>query len=68
MINRSKRNTIFSSKTVSISDFELKKTLGQGKFGAVYQAIHKNTNALYALKKISKKMIKESMMIEQLLQ
>lgn len=42
--------------------------MGEGKFGQVYQAFHKDTNSLYALKKISKKVIKTNMMIDQLLQ
>lgn len=53
---------------MSISDFELKKTLGEGKFGLVYQAFHKDTNSLFALKKISKKVIKSNFMVDQLLQ
>lgn len=56
------------SKKVSIYDFDLKKSLGEGKFGQVYQAFHKDSNSLYALKKISKKVIKSSMMVDQLLQ
>jgi len=42
------------NKKLSIHDFELKKSLGEGKFGIVYQAIHKETSYLYALKKIKK--------------
>lgn len=64
-----KSNTnYFSQNKVSIYDFDLKKTLGEGKFGIVYQAIHKETNSLFALKKISKKIIKENLMVDQLLQ
>jgi hypothetical protein len=31
----------FTNKKVSLYDFELKKALGEGKFGTVYQAFHK---------------------------
>lgn len=53
---------------MSIYDFDLKKNLGEGKFGIVYQAFHKETRSLYALKKISKKVIKSNLMVDQLLQ
>ena len=46
----------------------MKKELGEGKFGVVYQAFHKKTNSLYAIKKISKKVIKANLMVDQLLQ
>lgn len=58
----------FNNKKVSIYDFELKKNLGEGKFGVVFQAFHKQTHALYALKKISKKVIKSNLMVDQFLQ
>jgi aurora kinase, other len=50
---------------VSINDFALGKLLGEGKFGNVYQAIHKQTKSLYALKKVPKSMIKSHYMIDQ---
>jgi preprotein translocase subunit SecD len=58
----------FNNKKVSIYDFELKKNLGEGKFGVVFQAFHKQTRTLYALKKISKKVIKSNLMVDQFLQ
>ena len=50
---------------MQIQDFVLGKTLGEGKFGVVYQAIHKATGWLFALKKIPKDMIKSHLMIDQ---
>jgi serine/threonine protein kinase len=50
---------------VSINDFKLGKTLGEGKFGTVYMAIHKLTQSIYAIKKIPKLMIKNHYMIDQ---
>jgi serine/threonine protein kinase len=50
---------------VGIRDFKLGKTLGEGKFGVVYQALHKQTNSLYALKKVPKAVIKNHYMIDQ---
>lgn len=52
---------------LSIHDFILGRELGQGKFGTVYQAIHKKTNFLVALKKISKTSIKSNYLIDQFL-
>ncbi len=43
------------------------KSLGEGKFGTVYQAVHKKSRFLVVLKKISKKSIKSSLMIDQFL-
>lgn len=63
--------TTQSAKSVgpklSIHDFILGRELGQGKFGTVYQAIHKKTNFLVALKKISKSSIKSNYLIDQFL-
>jgi len=39
--------------------------LGEGKFGAVYQAFNKNNRTLDALKKVSKEMIKNHLMVDQ---
>jgi len=52
--NSSNHSSNSGKKKLSIHDFELKKSLGEGKFGIVYQAIHKETSYLYALKKIKK--------------
>jgi len=53
---------------LTIYDFDLGKSLGEGKFGTVFQAIHRDTQSLYALKKISKKSIIQNMMVDQILQ
>jgi serine/threonine protein kinase len=45
----------------------LGKALGEGKFGTVYQAVHKETKFLVALKKITKLSIKSNYMIDQFL-
>jgi serine/threonine protein kinase len=37
-----------------IRDFIVGKSLGEGKFGTVYQVTHKPTGALFALKKVPK--------------
>lgn len=50
---------------ICLGDFALGKTLGEGKFGVVYQAIHKVSGMLFALKKIPKEMIKSHLMIDQ---
>ena len=39
----------------SMSDFIVKKELGQGSFGRVYLAIHKKTKVSYAIKAINKR-------------
>lgn len=49
----SSSSSITGSK-MEIHDFVLGKTLGQGKFGVVYQATHKNSGWLVALKKVPK--------------
>ena len=41
-----------------MEDFVVGKSLGEGKFGNVFQAVHRATGWLFALKKIPKKMIK----------
>lgn len=51
---------------LSMDDFSIGKTLGQGKFGQVMVARHRKTCSLFALKKIPKAMIKSHMMIDQL--
>lgn len=59
------KNLGFKSEQLSLKDFTLGKTLGEGKFGVVYQALHKKTGSLFALKKIPKEMIKSHLMIDQ---
>lgn len=51
---------------MSIKDFEVGKSLGHGRFGKVYHAVHKATGALVALKKIPKEMIKVHKLENQL--
>lgn len=41
------------------------KKLGEGRFGSVNMVIHKNTGAIFALKRIPKATLKEHMMIDQ---
>ena len=48
-----------------MTDFHVGKTLGEGKFGVVYQAIHKKTNSIFAIKKVPKDMIKSHLMVDQ---
>lgn len=38
--NIEKKSSYFSNKKVGMNDFDIKKTLGEGKFGIVYQAFH----------------------------
>lgn len=51
---------------MTISDFKIGKSKGEGKFGQVFAARHKQSGTLYALKMIPKEKIKESYMIDQL--
>lgn len=39
---------------VSIDDFIIGKSLGQGRFGTAYMAVDKVTGSLFALKKVKK--------------
>lgn len=39
---------------LSIDDFIIGKTLGQGRFGSAHLAIEKMTGAIFALKKVKK--------------
>ena len=50
---------------MKLSDFNLGKSLGEGKFGVVYQATHKANGLLYAIKKVPKDMIKSHLMVDQ---
>ena len=50
---------------MSLNDFKLGKTLGEGKFGTVYQATHKKSGFIFALKKVPKDMIKSHLMVDQ---
>jgi serine/threonine protein kinase len=64
MFSKSSRS-IGQQHQLRMSDFKLGKNLGEGKFGVVYQAIHKDTNGLFALKKVKKAIIKSHMLEEQ---
>lgn len=52
-------------KYVEVNNFILGKSLGEGKFGIVYQATHKPTGWLFAIKKVPKDMIRSHLMIDQ---
>ena len=54
----SKKEQLTDLKKFKISDFEVGKKLGKGKFGDVYLAREKKTNFLVALKVLSKTEIK----------
>jgi serine/threonine protein kinase len=49
-----------------ISDFELGKCVGSGKFGEVFICRHKDTKTLYGLKKLVKSTVMEYGLIDQL--
>ncbi len=52
--------------STTVDDFVMGKFLGEGRFGTVHQVIHKQTGALFALKKISKESVKKLNMVNQL--
>lgn len=56
---------IASGNRMTISDFNLLKTLGKGGFGKVYLVEQKSTKKLYALKTIKKLFIIEKKQFEQ---
>jgi serine/threonine protein kinase len=43
----------------------ISKNLGEGRFGTVHQVIHKETGAIFALKKVPKEKIKSLCMLDQ---
>jgi serine/threonine protein kinase len=43
-----------ATKQFKLSDFEIGKNLGKGKFGKVKIAKHKKTGMIFSLKKINK--------------
>jgi serine/threonine protein kinase len=53
------------SAAKSLKDYELLAFLGQGSFAEVTLARHKSTRQLFAIKKISKRKIKEAGSVEQ---
>lgn len=54
-------------KPIKITDFELGKNLGKGKFGNVKLARHKKTGMVFSIKIINKLMIKQDKIIDQLI-
>lgn len=60
-----KWNTAFSrTNSAKLSDFELRKTLGNGSFGRVILVKNKHTDKFYALKVLEKKNVVKSRQIE----
>jgi hypothetical protein len=43
-----------SSQKVTIDDFYVGKSIGQGRFGTAHMAFHKASGAIFALKKVKK--------------
>ena len=41
------------------------KKLGEGRFGHVFMVIHKSTGAIFALKRVPKATIKQSLLMDQ---
>ena len=57
-----KSESIFKKKRnveATLSDFEIKKRIGEGTFGKVFLVEHKETQILYAMKCIRKDLIIE---------
>jgi serine/threonine protein kinase len=50
---------------MSLNDFLQGKKLGEGRFGSVHMVVHKQTGAIFALKRIPKATLKEHLMIDQ---
>lgn len=50
---------------MKIRDFVIGKSLGEGRFGSVYQVFHQPTGAIFALKKVPKERIKAMNMVNQ---
>ena len=65
--NSSRRRELSAiTKASVIDEFEMGRKLGQGKFGSVHCARHVGTGGVFAVKKISKSLIKSHMMVDQL--
>lgn len=59
---RMQSESIFKKKKnveATLSDFEIKKRIGEGTFGKVFLVEHKDTQMLYAMKCIRKDLIIE---------
>jgi serine/threonine protein kinase len=52
---------------LKIEDFQVAKQIGSGRFGKVFLVRHRQTRTIYALKKMSKKMIKGLKMEHQVI-
>lgn len=57
-----KKNT---PQKLTIDDFYIGKSLGQGRFGTAHMAFHKASGAIFAIKKVKKEIIKANKMIDQ---
>jgi len=50
---------------MTLDDFIVGKSLGQGRFGTAHIAFHKHTGAIFAIKKVKKEVIKANKLIDQ---
>jgi serine/threonine protein kinase len=50
---------------MTLDDFIIGKSLGQGRFGTAHIAFHKHTGAIFAIKKVKKEVIKANKLIDQ---
>jgi hypothetical protein len=60
-VNRRKTKSL----GVSINNFIIGRSLGQGRFGTAHMAVEKSTGAIFALKKVKKEVIKSNKLIDQ---
>jgi serine/threonine protein kinase len=60
-----KRTSQQKKNGIHIEDFIIVAKIGGGKYGTVYKAFHIRTRTVYALKKISKQILKDQMMVTQ---
>lgn len=56
-----------SVRSLKITDFNLGRDLGKGKFGQVRVAQHKRTGLVFSIKVINKLMVKQDNIIGQLI-
>jgi serine/threonine protein kinase len=45
-------------REANTKDFEIQKALGAGAYGKVYRCRHKGNNRIYAVKQLSKKIVR----------